>query len=266
MYAEFSTELTAKGTKEEYLKILETLHYYVDERGEQYRTSKNCWFLEMGSEKIGEVSESKLDQFVKNGVFSISLEGPYGVWEGTVIEGTDLFERLADAVPSCEFEGVITGGDSYSDQEIKAKLKNGLLYITSFYGDFGDPDEDDDEDEESSEDENITKSTIYDPIKHEYKAPQKEDCTDKIFVITGKLKLFENRDEFAEYIEDLGGKVVGSISSKTDFLICNDASSTSSKTKKAKELGIPVITEEEFIRRFGDPEEFDLDDEAEEDE
>lgn len=95
-----------------------------------------------------------------------------------------------------------------------------------------------------------------------------EDCTDKTFVITGKLKLFENRDEFVEYIEDLGGKVVGGISSKTDFLICNDASSTSSKTKKAKELGIPIITEEEFIRRFGDPGEFELgwEDEDEEDE
>ena len=92
-----------------------------------------------------------------------------------------------------------------------------------------------------------------------------EDCTDKAFVITGKLKLFENRDEFVEYIEGLGGKVVGSISSKTDFLICNDASSTSSKMKKAKELGIPVITEEEFIQRFGDTEDFDLDEEDEED-
>lgn len=101
-----------------------------------------------------------------------------------------------------------------------------------------------------------------------YNGLQPEDCTDKTFVITGKLKLFENRDEFVEYIEDLGGKVVGGISSKTDFLICNDASSTSSKTKKAKELGIPIITEEEFIRRFGDPGEFELgwEDEDEEDE
>ena len=95
-----------------------------------------------------------------------------------------------------------------------------------------------------------------------------EDWTDKTFVITGKLKLFENRDEFVEYIEELGGKVVGSVSSKTDYLICNDTASTSSKMKKAKELGIPVITEEEFIRRFGDPGEFDLgwEDEEEEDE
>ena len=84
------------------------------------------------------------------------------------------------------------------------------------------------------------------------------------FVITGKLKLFENRDEFVEYIEELGGKVTGSVSAKTDYLICNDTASTSSKMKKAKELGIPVITEREFIERFGDPDDFGLDDEEDE--
>ena len=86
-----------------------------------------------------------------------------------------------------------------------------------------------------------------------------EDCAGKSFVITGKLKYFENRDEFVEYIEELGGKVVGSVSSKTDYLICNDTGCTSSKMKKAKELGVGIITEEEFIRRFGDPYDFDLD-------
>lgn len=97
-----------------------------------------------------------------------------------------------------------------------------------------------------------------------FETSEDEDCTDKAFVITGKLKQFENRDEFVEYIEDLGGRVVGGVSAQTDFLICNDTASTSSKMKKAKELGVEVITEEEFIRRFGDPDEFDLDDEVEE--
>ena len=91
-----------------------------------------------------------------------------------------------------------------------------------------------------------------------------EDCTDKTFVITGKLQFFENREAFSEHIQELGGKVTGSISSKTDFLICNDTASTSSKMKKAKELGIEVITEEEFIRRFGGPDEFELDEDDEE--
>ena len=78
-----------------------------------------------------------------------------------------------------------------------------------------------------------------------------EDCEDLTFVITGKLSYFENREEFVEYIEDLGGRVTGSISKKTDYLINNDPTSDSSKNRKAKELGIPVITEAEFRRRFG---------------
>ena len=85
-----------------------------------------------------------------------------------------------------------------------------------------------------------------------------EDCEGMKFVITGKLEHFENREEMVEYIEELGGTVSDSVSKNTHFLICNDLSSTSSKMKKAKTLCVPVITEEAFIRRFGDPEEYDL--------
>ena len=69
-------------------------------------------------------------------------------------------------------------------------------------------------------------------------------------VITGKLNNFKNRDELKEQIELAGGKVVGSVSAKTDFLINNDIESTSSKNLKAKELGVPIITEEEFCSKF----------------
>ena len=68
----------------------------------------------------------------------------------------------------------------------------------------------------------------------------------KTFVITGKL-MSMNRDSFKEKIEELGGKVVGSVSSKTDYLINNDIESTSSKNMTAKKLGIPVITEKDFF-------------------
>lgn len=84
-----------------------------------------------------------------------------------------------------------------------------------------------------------------------------EDCDGLKFVVTGKLKYFENRDEIVEAIEDMGGSVSDSISKNTDYLICNDIHSTSSKMKKAKELGISVLTELAFIRRFCDPEDFD---------
>ena len=86
-----------------------------------------------------------------------------------------------------------------------------------------------------------------------------DDCEDKKFVVTGKLEYFENRDELVAYIEDLGGVVVGSVSKNTDYLICNDKTSTSSKMKKAQELNIPIISELEFITRFGDSDDFDID-------
>jgi DNA ligase (NAD+) len=65
----------------------------------------------------------------------------------------------------------------------------------------------------------------------------------KTFVITGSLEQFKNRDELVEFIENMGGKVVGSISKKTDYLINNDINSTSTKNNKAKELGVEIIDE-----------------------
>lgn len=69
----------------------------------------------------------------------------------------------------------------------------------------------------------------------------------KTFVITGKLKVFKNRNEIKATIEKEGGKVTDSVSSKTDYLINNDIESTSSKNLKAKKLNIPIITEEDFL-------------------
>ena len=77
-----------------------------------------------------------------------------------------------------------------------------------------------------------------------------KDMSGITFVITGSLAHFSNRDELKEIIEYFGGKVSGSVSSKTSFLINNDNMSGSTKNKKAKELGVPIITEEEFIERF----------------
>lgn len=69
----------------------------------------------------------------------------------------------------------------------------------------------------------------------------------KTFVITGKLNSFGNRDELKDKIESMGGKVAGSVSAKTDFLVNNDIESNSSKNKKAKDLGIPIIDEQKLI-------------------
>lgn len=70
----------------------------------------------------------------------------------------------------------------------------------------------------------------------------------KVFVITGSLTHFSNRNEMKELIEKNGGKVSGSVSSKTNFLINNDTGSNSSKNKKAKELGVEIISEEDFLK------------------
>lgn len=70
----------------------------------------------------------------------------------------------------------------------------------------------------------------------------------KNFVITGSVNHFANRGEVKELIESKGGKVTGSVTTKTDYLINNDIESASSKNKKARELGVPIISEEEFLR------------------
>lgn len=71
------------------------------------------------------------------------------------------------------------------------------------------------------------------------------------FVITGSVHHFANRSEMKEMIERLGGKVTGSVTGKTNYLINNDVSSTSSKNKKARELGIPILSEEDFLELAG---------------
>ena len=71
------------------------------------------------------------------------------------------------------------------------------------------------------------------------------------FVITGDVHSFKNRSEFKAYVDSCGGKVAGSVSKKTAYLVNNDVESTSSKNVKARELGIPIISEDEFITMFG---------------
>lgn len=84
----------------------------------------------------------------------------------------------------------------------------------------------------------------------EQKAPAEDiiSLAGKTFVITGDVHHFKNRNELKAKIESLGGKVSGSVSSKTDYLINNDVESASNKNKKAKSLGIPIISEDEFLK------------------
>ena len=80
---------------------------------------------------------------------------------------------------------------------------------------------------------------------------QAQDLSGLVFVITGSLEHFENRSALKETIENAGGKVTGSVTQKTSYLINNDIASTSSKNKKAKELDVPIITEGQAMEQFG---------------
>lgn len=150
-----------------------------------------------------------------------------------------FFASVARALPKDDFGYTVyltseVGSPDESNKVIE--FSNGILYV-------------------NSEERKVVEKGWY----------SSEDCVDLTFVITGKLEYLENREELTEYIEELGGKVSDSLSGKTDYLICNDLMSTSSKMKKAKELGIPVITEKEFIQRFGEPDAFDIEYEDDED-
>lgn len=81
----------------------------------------------------------------------------------------------------------------------------------------------------------------------------------KIFVITGSVEKFENRKELQEFIEARGGKATGSVTSKTSYLINNDVTSKSSKNKKARELGIPILSETDFLKMIEEEEHADKD-------
>ena len=95
---------------------------------------------------------------------------------------------------------------------------------------------------------------LFEKLLKEVKLPEEqEDVGEQTFagmnfVITGSVEHFANRNEVKTLIESKGGKVTGSVTSKTNYLINNNVESTSSKNKKAKDLGIPIITEEDFLR------------------
>ena len=87
-------------------------------------------------------------------------------------------------------------------------------------------------------------------LEKEQSSESSEALKGLTFVITGSLAQYANRDALKAEIEGKGGKVAGSVSAKTSFLINNDSLSSSSKNKKAKELGIPILTEQEYIEKF----------------
>ena len=98
----------------------------------------------------------------------------------------------------------------------------------------------------------VVKDVLQEVTLNAYVAPKSGGaCAGLTFVITGDVHHWPNRAALKAYIEGAGGKVAGSVSKATSFLINNDVTSTSGKNKKAQELGIPVISEDDFRMRFG---------------
>ena len=97
--------------------------------------------------------------------------------------------------------------------------------------------------------DHLLKDLTFEPEEAETK---EQTLAGKTFVITGSVERFANRKELQEYIEARGGKAVGSVTKKTDYLINNDVTSSSSKNKKAKELGIPILSEDDFLKMTGE--------------
>jgi len=96
-------------------------------------------------------------------------------------------------------------------------------------------------------------SRLLEFVEVSHTQPQRagQKCEGMTFVITGDVHYFKNRNELKAYIESQGGKVAGSVSGSTSFLINNDVTSTSGKNKKAQELNIPILSEDDFMERFG---------------
>lgn len=105
----------------------------------------------------------------------------------------------------------------------------------------------------SNEENSRNLDRLCEELEIEQPQPEENDqlFSGKTFVITGSVDHFANRNELKAFIEARGGKVTGSVSKKTDYLINNDTASESSKNKKARELEIPILSEEEFLKLAG---------------
>lgn len=149
--------------------------------------------------------------------------------------GTDAAKRIVSAIGFDAFLGRMQNGEGFEDIEgIGGERSNSIL---AWY-------------ENGKNREGLARLLQELNVEHVPIERAGGACEGLTFVITGDVHHFKNRDEFTSYVESRGGKVTGSVSKKTDYLVNNDAASNSSKNRKAKELGIPILTEDEFVERF----------------
>lgn len=149
---------------------------------------------------------------------------------------------LANAKVICkEFKNDVEKMLAASEEELSQIQGVGPVMAAAFAGFFKD-----------AEQQTKFRNLLAELTIPEEKAEEEQRFAGMNFVVTGSVHHFANRGEVKELVEKLGGKVTGSVTGKTNYLINNDVESTSSKNKKARELGVPIISEEEFIELAGE--------------
>lgn len=233
--ADIFTSLTATGTEAELIAMLHVLQKYAHDRKEQYKENHDCWYLD--SSRFDVLSEETVAELIGGGTLCITIPGPYGIINDPDNAYNCLFTDLADAAPLAHFEIRIEGFDAGGNVSATALLREGKLYFNTDYREFNSTDE-----EPQPEDNAGGKILAGEG--------EKTVLAGFTFVVTGELKKFKNRNALTIYIEERGGKVGSSVSKKTSFLINNNKRATTAKDAKARELGIPILTEKEFLEKF----------------
>ena len=150
--------------------------------------------------------------------------------------GTDAAKKIVRTIGFDAFLKRMDDGEGFEDIEgIGAERSNSIL---KWY---------------TNEHNRMSLSNLLKELEIEEVKPQDTSeglCAGMTFVITGDVHYFKNRDEFKAYVESQGGKVAGSVSGRTNYLVNNDVESNSSKNRKAKELGVPILSEDAFVEKF----------------
>lgn len=184
--------------------------------------SKSASNLMASLDKASSVSDNKL-------IFALSIP----------LVGPDVASRLLGAHPLSELVDIAEKTD---DPEVFATIDGiGPEKSAAFVKWFHDPENK----------KNYDDLLQYLDISQSEQEASGNRCENLTFVITGDLFHYKNRNELKKYIQSQGGKVTGSVSKKTSYLINNDINSTSAKNMNARNLGIPIISEDEFIAQFG---------------
>ena len=234
--AEIYTSIIAVGSESELTAMLYVLRKYSHDRKEQYQATQDCWYFD--TKEYDELTQKRIGQLINNGSIRCMMSGPYGAIHDPHSDYNCFFVDLTDAAPMAKFNISIEGFDTGGNIASTALLREGKLYFTTDYNDF----------DSAAETENPSDHKSGKVLANLGEETALEGLT---FVITGDLKKFKNRDAATIFIEERGGTVGSSVTKKTNYLINNAKRSKTAKNTKAKELGVPVITEKEFLEKFG---------------